>query len=175
MKRISIANAVIGVSILGVTFAAAVAASAADRSQLAAGAGVSVAEAQSMSLSELAAAKFNRDTGRDGAQRVGAAGRPVLVDADRHAQLIAVAGISPAEAEGITLAELAAGKYNTEGDSDHQVPVVMSSRGPVHADPQLIAAAGLEPGEAYGMSLTGIAAAKFNRDTGRDEQQTPRN
>ena len=149
-------------------------AGASDLTQLAAGAGVSVAEAQGMTLSELAALKFNRDTRSDDRQAVAHDATPVKVDAGRHAQLIAAAGLTPAEAEGMTLAELAANKHNAGADPNERFVVVMSSRGPVRIGSQLAAAAGLEGAEAQGMSLTAIAAAKFNRDSSDDNQQTVR-
>lgn len=156
------------------SLAAALSASAADVGQLAASAGISRAAAQQMSLTEVAATKFNRDGGRDDRQTVGGAQAPVIVDADRHAQLIAAAGLTPAEAEGLTLSELAAGKVNAGSDADQQI-VVMSSRGPVRQPAQLIAAAGLTPAEAQGLSLSQIAAVKFNRDTRPGDYQTTGN
>lgn len=148
---------------------------ASDLTQLAAAAGVSAEAAQGMSLTALAALKFNRD-GHDGdRQRVGPARAPVMVDGARHAQLIAAAGLTPAEAEGLTLAALAAAKHNASGRTDEQVGVVvMSSRGPVRVGSQLVAAAGLDDVAAQGMSLTAIAAAKFNRDSDGRNQQTVR-
>jgi len=49
-----------------------------------------------------------------------------VVDVDRHAQLIASAGLNPAEAAGLTLTEIAAFKANrTLSQSDRQaVPVI---------------------------------------------------
>jgi hypothetical protein len=94
-----------------------------------------------------------------------------MVDAGRHAQLIAAAGLTPAEAQGLTLSELAAGKSNASSDDDQQI-VVMSSRGPVHLPSQLIAAAGLSTAEAQGLSLGQIAAFKFNRDTRPGDYQS---
>lgn len=154
---------------------AAAPAAAADLTQIAAGAGVTVEAAQGMTLSELAALKFNRDSRDDDRQSVGGiGGEPVMVDVMRHAQLIAAAGLTPAEAEGLTLSELAAGKHNAGSDSNERIVVVMSSRGPVRVGSQLAAAAGLGGAEAQGMSLTAIAAAKFNHDSSDDNQQTAR-
>ncbi len=145
---------------------------AADLDQLAAGAGVSAQAAQGMTLNELAARKFNRDSDGQNQQAVNVDRTPVMIDATRHAQLIAAAGLTADEAEGLTLSELAAGKYNVNRDSDERVIVVMSTRGPVRIGSQLAAAAGLDGVEAQGMSLTAIAAAKFNRDSNDDNQQT---
>jgi hypothetical protein len=167
MKHILATTAVVGLSLV-----AAFSVSAADVTQLAAGAGISAGEAQGLTLTELAALKFNRDSERDEQQSVAAAEGPVMVDPVRHAQLIAAAGLSADEADGLTLSQLAAGKHNAEARRDELHLVVMSSRGRVRAGSQLIAAAGLSTAEAQGMSLTGIAATKFNRDSGRDEAQT---
>lgn len=158
------------ITLLGATFAAGLYAQAADVGQLAAAAGVAPAEAAGLSLTELAAAKFNRDSDGDNQQAVSDA-RAITVDPVRHAQLIAGAGLTPAEAAGLTLSELAAGKINASSDDDDALPVMtMSSRGPIRIGTHLAFAAGLTPGEAEGMSLTEIAAAKFARDTGSDNR-----
>lgn len=68
MTRIFARCALAGVALLGATFAGGVYAQAADVSQLAAAAGVTPAEAATLSLTELAAAKFNRDTRDDDRQ-----------------------------------------------------------------------------------------------------------
>jgi hypothetical protein len=154
-------------TILGATFAVGVYAQAADTAQLAAAAGVSQEEAATMSLSELAAAKFNRDSAGDDRQSI-ADSRRITVDPVRHARLIAAVGLTPAEAEGLTLSQLAAGKVNADSDGEDARPV-MSSRGPIRIGSQLASAAGLSAAEAQGMSLTDIAAAKFDRDTGDDD------
>jgi hypothetical protein len=164
MKRILIGTAILGATILGGTFGVAVYAEAADAGQLAASAGVSPAEAEGLTLAEIAAIKFNRDTRGDDRQSVSHAQGTIMVDGARHAHLIRQAGLTPAEADGLTLAELAAGKYNAGADGDDMI-VVVSSRGPRDANPQLVASAGLTPAEAQSMSLTEVAAAKFRRDT----------
>ena len=164
--------ALASVTILGATFGAGVLAQAADRSQLAAAAGVSAEEAATMSLTELASAKFNRDSRDDDQQAVSGA-EPIMVDPVRHAQLIAAAGLTADEAAGLTLSQLAAGAFNAGSDDDDaQTVVTMSTRGPVRIGSHLAFAAGLTPEEAQGMSLTAIAAAKFNRDSRDDDQQT---
>ncbi len=168
MTRIFARAALASVAILGATFATGYYAQAADQSQLAAAAGVSAAEAEGMTLTELAAAKFNRDSASDDRQVISDA-RPIMVDPARHGQLIAAAGLTAGEAEGLTLSQLAAGAFNAGSDSDDGQPVVtMSSRSPVVVGPRLVFAAGLTTDEAQRMSLTGIAAAKFARDTGDD-------
>lgn len=163
MKRILIGTALLGATILGGSFGVAVYAEAADAGQLAATAGISATEAEGLTLSEIAAIKFNRDTRGDDRQSVSHMQESIMVDGARHAQLIRQAGFTSAEASDLTLAELAASKYNI-GAGDDMI-VVVSSRGASEANPQLVASAGLTPAEAQGMSLTEIAAVKFRRDT----------
>jgi hypothetical protein len=165
MKRILLGTAITGATILGVMFGAAVIASAADVRQLAASAGLSAAEAEGMSLSEIAAVKFNRETRGDYQQAVEHVTAPIYVDAARDAQLIRQAGLDPAEAEGLTLADVAAAKHNAGASVGDNMIVVVSTRGTARFNPQLAASAGLSPAEASGMSLSEIAAAKFARDT----------
>jgi hypothetical protein len=155
----------------GLSFAAALTASAADVGQLTALAGISAADAASMSLTEVAAAKFNRDGDRDDQQTVGGAQAPIMVDAGGLAHLIAAAGLKPAQARGQTRAHLPPGKSNAGSDDDQQKEG-MASRGPVHLPSQLIAAAGLSTAEAQGLSLGQIAAFKFNRDTRPGDYQS---
>lgn len=170
MTRIFTRCALASLTILGATFAGGLYAQAGDTSRLAAAAGLSPSEAAGMTLTEIAAAKFNRDTRGDDRQTVSDA-TPVRVDPVRHAQLIAGAGLTSGEAAGLTLTQLAAGAFNAGSDGDDAQPVVsMSTRGPVRIGPQLVSAAGLDPVEAQGMSLTEIAAAKFARDTGSDDR-----
>jgi hypothetical protein len=168
MKRILTGTALVGATILGVTFGAAILAEAADVGQLAASAGVSATEAEGLTLSEIAAIKFNRDTRGDDRQSVGHAQGTIMVDGARHANLIRQAGLTSQEAGSLTLSELAASKHNAGSDEDDMI-VVVSSRGQGRANPQLVASAGLSPAEAQGMSLTDIAAAKFRRDTRSDD------
>jgi hypothetical protein len=84
--------------------------------------------------------------------------------ADGTSQLAAIAGLSPVEAEGMTLTEIYAVKVNREARRDDRITV--SSRqfdGLVSEDHAgLVAAAGLSMGEAYGMSLSELAAHKNN-------------
>ena len=170
MTRIFARAALTSVTILGATFGAGLYAQAADQTQLAASAGVSTSEAATMSLNELAAAKFNRDSA-DGDQQSIADSRTIAVDQDRHGQLIAAAGLTADEAEGLTLSQLAAGAFNAGSDDDSAQPVVrVSTRGPVRIGSQFVASSGLDQVEAQGMSLTTIAAAKFARDTGADNR-----
>jgi hypothetical protein len=170
MTRIFARCALASVSILGATFAGGLYAQAADTSQLAAAAGLAPAEAAGMSLTEIAAAKFNRDSRGDDRQVISEATAPVMVDPVRHARLVAAAGLTAEDAAGLTLTQLAAGAFNAGSDGDNAQPVVIvSTRGPVRIGSQLVSSAGLDPVEAQGMSLTEIAAAKFDRDTGSDD------
>jgi hypothetical protein len=105
------------------------------------------------------------------------------IAADRT-QLIANARLTPAEAEQLTLNEIAARFFNrSSGDQDQQtVPAsgpeyraVVAARGPAALSPnarQLAASAGLSAEEARGMSLRQIAAHFFNRSSGDQDQQT---
>ena len=81
-------------------------------------------------------------------------------------QLAANAGLSPAEAQGLSLTEIAQLKFNrdTRGDDRHPI-VVPGSGGDVT---QLAAAAGVSPG---GKSLNEIFVAKINREARGDERQ----
>lgn len=138
-------------------------------SQLAASAGLSQTEAAGLSLTEIAAAKFNRDSRGDDAQ--------VIVEtnpasAQARVRLAANAGIPADEAEALTLTEIAAAKFNREsaGTDQQRVErgsVTLASRSvPAPADrAQLIGSAGLTADAAQGLSLTEIARAKFARDT----------
>jgi hypothetical protein len=154
-----------------VSLALAAPAVAQDHTQLAVSAGISRGEAQTLTLTEIAAYAFNRGTRGDDRQAIIAESAPVQVDPARHAQLIAAAGLTPAEAQGLTLSQLAAAKHNagTRGD-DRQT--VMAAAGAGMAGPQLVAAAGLDAGAAEGLSLSEVAAVKFNRDTRQDDRQT---
>jgi hypothetical protein len=146
---------------------AAVPATAQD-AQLVANAGLTPAEAEGMSLNQIAAAMLNRGSDRGEWQPVAADYGQVRVDPARHGQLIAAAELSPAEARGLTLTDLAVGKHNAEARYDDRQGVVVSSRGASPDRGQFIAAAGLTPEEARGMTLNEIAVAKFNRDSDYD-------
>ena len=93
-----------------------------------------------------------------------------------YGQLAAAAGLSAAEAKGLTLNEIFVAKINREARGDdkqmaHGGAVTMGTRSaPIEPSSQLIAAAGLTAQEAARMSLTEISAAKFARDTATGEQ-----
>jgi hypothetical protein len=82
-------------------------------------------------------------------------------------QLAANAGLSPAEAQGLSLTEIAQLKFNrdTRGDDRHPVVVVPGSGGDYT---QLAAVAGVSP---EGKSLNEIFVAKINREARGDERQ----
>jgi hypothetical protein len=96
------------------------------------------------------------------------AAAPVLADS----QLVANAGLSSSQAEGMTLTEIAQHKFNRDVSSGDRwivsKPAVHqpSDRGPLAAN------AGIAPEQARWMSLTEIAAVKFNRDASADDRQT---
>jgi hypothetical protein len=170
MKR-----AVTTASVLALSLLALSPVSAQSRTQLAASAGLTVAEAQGMTLNEIYAAKINRESGRDGQQIVSRTATPTTVVVSRDAQLIASAGLTPEEAQGMTLAELASNKasYNARRDERQ---VVVSSRSIDGIDPsshrQLVAAAGITDAEALGVSLNDLYVLKINRESSRDDRQS---
>jgi hypothetical protein len=152
---------------LNIIAAAAVAFAAAPAfaGQLAANAGLSPAEAQGLSLTEIAQAKFNRDTREDDRH-------PVVVvpgSGGDATQLAAIAGVSADK----SLNEIFVAKINREARGDEQQAVkasgvVMGSRS-VNSGagyPQLAASAGIS--DASGLSLTEIAAAKFANESDDD-------
>ena len=157
-----------------VAIAAALAGAAAPalaQSQLIGNAGLTPAEAQGLSLTEIAAAKFNRGADGDDQQRV-LRPRGVTVmsrsGGSDVAQLARAAGLTPDEARGLTLTEIAAAKFNRGSSDDNQQTVVrrgevtLTSRSVGGSDlSQLAANAGLTPDEARGLSLSEIAAVKF--------------
>jgi hypothetical protein len=94
--------------------------------------------------------------------------------ADGTSQLAASAGLTPAEAEGMSLAQIHALKVNREARRDERITV--SGReypGTVTvSNAQFVASAGLTADEARGMSVTEVAAHKNNFRATRDEQIT---
>ena len=95
----------------------------ADPAYLATSAGIDDPAADGMTLTEIAAVKFNNDTRADDHQSVMHASRVTItsrsVGAPRgFAQLIASAGLSPSEARGMTLSEIAAYKFDRDTPND---------------------------------------------------------
>jgi hypothetical protein len=165
--------------LLGATaaLALATAAPAADRSQLAANAGVSPAEAQQLTLTEIAAQKFSRDT--ENTQRVGI---EPGTSANAPRQLAATAGVAPDEATNLDLTQIAARFFNrASSDQDQQTVAlqgqeslyVMGTRQQPAGDTarQLARSAGLSDEEARGLSLRQIAAHAFNRGESSQDAQ----
>lgn len=154
-------------TIAAVAVAVAAAAPAFASSQLAASAGISPEVAQGLSLTEIAQAKFNRESSQQDRHEIvvpGSNGNTV--------QLAASAGLSADEAQGMSLGEIFVAKINREGGRDKQqvvkggdVTVTSRSVASGAAYAQLAASAGLSAAEAAGMSLGEIAAVKFARDT----------
>ena len=87
-------------------------------------------------------------------------------------QLAANAGLSAAEAQGLTLSQIAQVKFNREAaDADRSLASIPPTDG--SADPsKLAASAGIAPDAHPGMTLTEIAAVKFNNDTRPDDRQS---
>lgn len=87
-------------------------------------------------------------------------------------QLAAQAGLTPAEAAGLSVNELAALKFNRDA-SDEDRQAVRVARGSSNgASNQLAAAAGLGSDEAAGLSLNGVAAYHFNRGAAQGDRQS---
>lgn len=126
-------------------------------------AGTQVVAGNGLTLTDAARIKFNRDTRADDRQvKV----EPVTPSGD-YGRLAASFGMDPADAAGLSLAQIFVLKINHgEGTTDRQLVkgsgVGMATRSPGGTDhAQLAASAGLDPAEAAGMSLGEIAAAKF--------------
>jgi hypothetical protein len=71
-----------------------------------------------------------------------------------NSQLIANAGLTPAEAAGLSLTEIAVAKFNRNADNDDRQEIVVRDR---RADP----------------ALTAAAIARFNRNADHDDRQMP--
>lgn len=130
-------------------------------SQLVGSAGLTPAEAEGLSLTEIAAAKFNRDTRRDDAQVASPARQPVMVDPARHAQLIATTGLSPEEARGMTLNELSLAKHNSGAGRDEKITTSARQTGATPAV-YFVRSSGLDPEAARGMSLNEVYAVRLS-------------
>ena len=96
----------------------------ADPTRLAASAGIAPDARQGMTLTEIAAVKFNNDTRPDDRQSVEhasgvtVASRSVADPGQAFVQLIASAGLTPAEAEGMSLTRIAAYKFDRDTPDD---------------------------------------------------------
>lgn len=145
------------------------------QSQLAASAGLTASEASGMTLTEIYIAKINRESGRDNQQSVAAVADPVAFETRQHAQLIRSAGLTADEAQGLSLAEIAAIKASRNARNDERVVVMIGRSRPATdtaAYGQLVAGAGVTPLEASGLSLNDLYVMKINREGRRDERQS---
>jgi hypothetical protein len=92
---------------------------------------------------------------------------------EARAQLAANAGLTAAEARGLSLDELAVLAHNRGTSRDNQQVIVMRhNTGSVDAIErrQLILAAGLTPAQAADLSLDELTVHKHNRDVGQDDR-----
>jgi hypothetical protein len=95
---------------------------------------------------------------------------PALAEGE-WTQLIADAGLTPAEAAGLSLEQITVYKFNRGAGRDNAIGVVARG-GPVQADPQahghLIHAAGLSRADVDGLTLGEVFAYKADRDNAED-------
>lgn len=93
---------------------------------------------------------------------------PALADS----QLGLNAGLTPTEAAGLSLTEIAQAKFNRDASADRQ-----NAQGTQAASAEsrahLAAAAGLSPDAAANLSLTELAAVKFTRGSSDNDQVRP--
>lgn len=135
-------------------------------SQLGINAGLTPSEAAGLSLTEIAQAKFNRDS--SGEYQNAQAAQSATPEGRAH--LASRLGLAPDAASNLTLTEIAAVKF-TRGSSDNnqirpaKLGATVATRSTDdHARAQFVSNAGLDARTASGLSLTEIAAAKFDRD-----------
>lgn len=120
-----------------------------------------------LTLTEAAQAKFNRDSAPgDAHEKV----ERVTPSGD-YARLAASFGMTPEEAQDLSLAQVFVAKVNHGASANEQMLMkgtgtTLSTRSPYgdSGRSRLAASAGLTPAEASRMSLTEIAAAKFAND-----------
>ena len=106
------------------------------------------------------------------AAAAGAIALSVVAPAFADSQLIASAGLTVEQAEGMTLTQIIQHKFNRdERPSDRWDPSIPVGR-TTGARGQLAATAGVAPEAAQYMSLNELVVAKFNRDSRPDDQQT---
>lgn len=141
--------------------------------QLNASAGLTDEQAASMSLTEIAQAKFNADGRRDDVQPVSIA--PASGGSDRG-QLSAGTSVTQGGARGMSLTEISAVKFNDDGGRDDAqtvrstVTAATRGSGARTSRAQLIAGAGISPADAAGLTLSEIAAAKFASDLSQSDR-----
>jgi hypothetical protein len=90
----------------------------ASNAQLVMAAGLDADEARGLSLTEYYAYKIDRDNTDDRPWLMASSRGPALVDAARHARLLAEIGLSPGEVQGSTLSDVALIKYYRETETD---------------------------------------------------------
>jgi len=146
---------------------------AGERDQLAVSAGIAPSDAETMTLTELSAHKFNRDSV---GQKVDFEPRQPSRPSE---QLVTQAGLTPDEASAMSLTEVAAYFFNRGSSSQEQqtIHVTVGTREATTAlspgAARLAASAGLSEEEAQGLSLRQIAAHAFNRsESSQDRQRT---
>jgi hypothetical protein len=90
------------------------------RTQLASSVGISAAQAKSMTLNEIFVAKINAEAPRDQQQltRGGSVTMSSRSGVADRSQLVAAAGLSPAEASGLSLQQIAAAKFARDTGSN---------------------------------------------------------
>jgi hypothetical protein len=88
-----------------------------------------------------------------------------------NAQLVAAAGLTPAEAAGLSLTEIAQAKFNRDLGAGDRVVIVDAGVASAAGRTRLAANAGVAPDAAQAQTLTEIAAAKFNRESAADDRQ----
>ncbi len=91
-----------------------------------------------------------------------------------QSQLAANAGLSPAEAAGLSLTEIAQAKFNHDSRGDNQQVLVHHGVASPAAKASLAANAGLSAAEVQGSTLNQIAAVKFNNESAGGDRQTVR-
>jgi hypothetical protein len=131
-----------------------------------------VVATESVTLTEAAQAKFNRDTGTGGDRYV----KPIPGSAEPTRQLYSSAGLTVDEGRGLSLEQVFVAKINRESRDDNQQWVMadeglsIGSRayGSGGDYGRLAASAGLSAAEASELSLSDIAAAKFVAEGNHD-------
>jgi len=125
-----------------------------------------IAASPGVTLTEAAQAKFNHDTGGSDDRYV----QPVPGSSGIPAPLASAAGYTPEEAQGATLEQVAAAKFDREGNSQGALPnrgaetSASLAYGQDRDYSQLARAAGLSPEEATEMSFDEIANAYLDAE-----------
>jgi hypothetical protein len=99
-----------------------------------------------------------------------ARGEPTMVDPVVHAQLIAHAGLTAAEATGLSFYDLLVSSFNAGADGDDLQAIGVQRRGQATAGAQLAAAAGLSPEVARSLGFEQVVMIKFDRDASSSDR-----